>query len=344
MGKRGSRRGRQPTRQPTAEDSTITQDQTAQSETTSMPQPQPTRSPQPAQPAEQQQPTRTGPVTRSSRLAPIEKQPGRTFSREEARKRGSSLSAPPKGRKRTRKTEAQLLALSTQEVGLGEALQVASVTLQGPTNPPSEAEATAGDRTQVEISCDEIVEDLNNTVLDSFSDGTDDSSMMEQQPTETAPNTRPPQSPANSCCGSDSAPDCERHPEEWDRYHQERRERLPPVEYAQEVVGVIQEHVDTLKYFEQKNEERRSQQNASRNSRSPGTSKGAPKLETSKTSSGSGSGSGKKRKQSLFKIPKEPETALETSRCTEGTDPDLEDPTPAFVPAHCRRYRRPHTR
>ena len=146
MGKRGARRGRQPTRQPTAEDSTTTQDQTAQSDTTPTPQPQPTRSPQPAQPAEQQQPTRTGPVTRSSRLAPIEKQPGRTFFREEARKRGSSQGAPPKGRKRRRKTEAQLLALSTQEVGLGEALQVAPVTLQGPTNPPSETEATAGDR------------------------------------------------------------------------------------------------------------------------------------------------------------------------------------------------------
>ena len=163
---------------------------------------------------------------------------------------------------------------------------------------------------------------------------------MEQQPTETAPNTRPPQSPANSCCGSDSAPDCEKHPEEWDRYQQERREKLPPVEYAQEVVGVMQEHVDTLKYFERKNEERRSQQNASKGSRSPGTSKAAPKLETSRSSSGSGSGSGKKRKQSLFKIPKEPETALETSRYTEGTDPELEDHTPAFVPAPVPRIQK----
>ena len=153
-GKGNSRRGRQPTRQPTAEDSTTTQDQTTQSETTPTPQPQPTRSPQPAHPAEQQQPRRAGPVTRSSRLAPIEKQPGRTFSREEARKRDSSLGAPTKGRKRTHKTEAQLLALSTQEVGLGEALQVASVTLQDPTDPPSGTEVTAGDRTQVEISCE----------------------------------------------------------------------------------------------------------------------------------------------------------------------------------------------
>ena len=150
------------------------------------------------------QPRHAGPITRSSRLAPIEKRPGRTFSREEARKRSSSLGAPSKGKKTTRKTEAQLLAPSTQEVGLGEVLQVAPVTLQDPTDPPSGTEATAVERTQTEMSCDEDPDESNNAALEDFSESLRQATLV--QLWESA-----------SCCRNNETPNCRTRPEECER-------------------------------------------------------------------------------------------------------------------------------
>ena len=84
------------------------------------------------------------------------------------RKIGSSLSAPSKGKKRIRKTEAQLLPLSTQEVGLGEVLQVAPVTLQDRTNPPSGTEATAGAQTNLECGGNNIQSPERSPIVERF--------------------------------------------------------------------------------------------------------------------------------------------------------------------------------
>ena len=125
------RKWRQEPKQPAADYSNATpRAQTSQSEAILSKQHRTTIAPQSTQSMSQQQPQRSGPVTRSSDLAPIEKKREQAFSREEARKRSSSLGAPSKGKKTTRKTETQLLAPSTQEVGLEEVLQVAPVRLQ----------------------------------------------------------------------------------------------------------------------------------------------------------------------------------------------------------------------
>ena len=199
------RKSRRKPKQPAADDSNATpRPQTSQSEAVLSPKPRTTIPPQPLRPAEQQQPQRSGPVTRSSGLAPIEKKRGRTFSREEARKRSSSLGALSKGKKTTRKTEAQLRVPSKQEVGLEEVLQVAPVTLQDPTNPPSGTEATAVERTQTEMSCDEDPDESNNAALEDFSESVRQATLV--QLWESA-----------SCCRNNETPNCRTRPEECAR-------------------------------------------------------------------------------------------------------------------------------
>ena len=186
-----------------------------------------------------------GPVTRSSRLAPVEKRPGRTFSREETRKRSSSLGAPSKGKKTTRKTEAQLRAPSTQEVGLEEVLQVASVTLQDPTNPPSGTEGTAGDRTQTEMSCDEDPDESNNAALEDFSESVRQESEVER-PTGTPDSVQ--QSPDLSYRRNDEISNCRIEPEEYLTNGLEHYDR----QVVQEDIDEVEEWLETLKLFEQR--------------------------------------------------------------------------------------------
>ena len=155
------RKSRRKPKQPAADDSNATtlmpRGQTSHSEAVLSPKPRTTIPPQPPRPAEKQQPQRSGPVTRSTRLALIEKQRGRTFPKEEPRQRCSSLGASEKKR-RTRKGEplsihGGLLAFPIKKVGLRKVVQVANqVTRHNPSNPPSGTEATEVHCTQVEKS------------------------------------------------------------------------------------------------------------------------------------------------------------------------------------------------
>ena len=177
----------------------------------------------PSRPAEQQQPQRSGPVTRSSRLAPIEKQRGRTFPKEEPRQRCSSLGAGEKKR-RTRKGEplslhGGVLAFPTKKVGLGEVVQVANqVTLHNPSNPPSGTEATEVHCTQVEKSRQEDPGERNNAAPN-FPERVPQKTEVER----LAETPHTPQCPTISCGRNDELPNCGTPPEEYVRLAHEIR-------------------------------------------------------------------------------------------------------------------------
>ena len=92
----------------------------------------------------QQAPTRTErPVTRSTAQLAATKQPGTSFSRDDIRRLvdAEQPATKPKGRRRPRRTEAQLLATSTQEAGYGAFLPSAerSALERETLQPPQES-------------------------------------------------------------------------------------------------------------------------------------------------------------------------------------------------------------